>query len=101
MNKYEMALNWLCDQCFHLKIERGNRCEWVDKCKHVERLKKLVEKSTPKKPVMLYDVFGDGVLSCPHCKQPIRNVWSKANYEPNACHCCGQAFDWREENEKN
>ena len=88
MNKYEIALNWLCDQCFHLKIEHGNRCEWVDKCKHIERLKELVEKATPMKPIWEYE---DEPI-CPYCREPLDG-------DEEHCDLCDQRIDWSEDDE--
>ena len=55
-----------------------------------------LEKQKPKKPIDLDDGagYGDRVLSCPSCKAPVTNVWSKRDYKPNFCHYCGQRYDW-------
>ncbi len=53
-----------------------------------------LEKQIPKKGIMIGDNYSS-VLSCPNCRKPIVNVWNIAKYEPNYCHYCGQALDWR------
>lgn len=56
------------------------------------------EKETAKKPILLIEAhyYGDKTLSCPTCNNPIVNVWSQREYNPNYCHYCGQKLDWEE-----
>lgn len=70
----------------------------------LKRLRELEDKATPKKPEKeSYPGFDAEIASelvCPCCRKPIVNVWSKADYKPQYCHCCGQALDWRGEQER-
>lgn len=88
MNKYQKAFE---------KVKEA--CASFDTVDELITLKELVDKATPKKPIVKYDNFGDGTLCCPNCNQSIVNVWSKRKYRPKYCHYCGQALDWSEEDE--
>lgn len=64
MNKYQEAINYLWNAYYENKIygiaSRG----------YLEMLQELVEKETPKKPVLIQDdIFGDYHLGCPNCGQ--------------------------------
>ena len=52
-----------------------------------------LEKQIPKKGIMIGDNYSS-ILSCPNCRKPIVNVWSRSEYKPNYCHYCGQKLDW-------
>lgn len=54
---------------------------------------KLTKKQISQKPIMIGDEYSS-VLSCAGCKQPIVNVWNRAEYKPQYCHYCGQRLDW-------
>ena len=74
------------------------RCE-VEECEVYNATQNALfamEKQKPKEPLDLDDGLGmhDHVLCCPSCKNPITNVWSKRDYKPLFCHCCGQRFKW-------
>lgn len=101
MNKYQKALNLLAGEesstCYECKTYHCEHCENFKES--IEVFRELVEKATSKKGVWKYDNFGDGTLCCPNCKKPIVNVWSKAEYKPNYCHCCGQSLNWSENDE--
>lgn len=88
MNKYESSLNILCDNCYHLKIERGKRCEWDGHCANYKRLKKLVEKDTPKslEEIIIFEDDYHKVkgYKCQHCGTVHTNNFS------NYCDECGQ-----------
>lgn len=70
---------------------------------YIDVLQKLVDRTTPSKPVLLadggFDVNVSSHLCCPHCKQSIVNVWSTIKYKPKYCHYCGKALGWSEEDE--
>lgn len=55
-------------------------------------------KEEPKKPI--YRDLGEPTYAfrphCPRCDSHIVNVWSKADYEPNYCHYCGQKLKWED-----
>ena len=55
-----------------------------------------MSRDTAAKPIDHKRADGNFVLSCPECKEPIVNVWSRAKYEPNYCHYCGQKLKWGE-----
>ena len=55
-----------------------------------------MSRDTAVKPIDHKRADGNFVLSCPECKEPIVNVWSRAKYEPNYCHYCGQKLKWGE-----
>ena len=89
MNKYEKAFNYLKE---HVTFDTVD--EMID-------IKELVEKATPKKSLI---AFADGVtvdgsivqkkaLVCPLCKS---FLVERQKY----CFSCGQALDWRVEDEK-
>ena len=58
-----------------------------------------LDKQKPKKPIDLVcdGGFGDRAESCPSCKNHIVNVWNRKDYKPHFCHCCGQRFDWNDD----
>ncbi len=95
MNKYQEALSRMFDN-----LNYASNYYLDDKCDDdYDILFELVEKATPKEGVLGYNNFGYSTLCCPNCKKTIVNVWSKAEYEPNYCHYCGQALDWSEEDD--
>ena len=57
------------------------------------------EYRVPKKPKEIVREFGDRTLGCPACAHPIGSVVSSRRYQPRYCHFCGQALDWRENND--
>ena len=104
MNKYQLAIKKLKESKIKLQVykvqEENDIAPTIFDFYHSEifTLEELAELATPKEGVCEYDNFGDDAhLSCPNCKQPIVNVWSKLAYMPNCCHCCGQALDWSDE----
>lgn len=62
----------------------------------VMKIYSAAHRMLPKKPTLIDDGHGmnSSTLCCPHCHNPIVNVWSKADYNPENCHCCGQKLDW-------
>lgn len=101
MNKYKKAYDFIASNM--LEWDYYDDCDmpkeyYEEEKKSLEVIKKLVEKATPKKPIMLpMKGFEEEVAShmcCPNCEQQIVNVWSKAEYQPNYCHYCGQAILW-------
>ena len=54
------------------------------------------------KPEMIHDVWGDGCLSCPKCKEPVHFplVKNPEKHKPKKCSKCGEEFDWEEGEEK-
>lgn len=98
MNKYQEALerakicgdNDCCD-CKFNEICINDKKGWYG------TLKELVDKATPKKPIINHicnEIEGDidyGV--CPICERPL-------GYAFNYCEDCGQALDWSDEDDK-
>lgn len=93
MNKYEKAFNHLREHASFDTVD-----EMID-------IKELVEKAIPKILLDIKDenkkcnggnpLYGEWITgTCPKCK---KDVQSGMNYCPN----CGQAIDWRVEDENN
>lgn len=84
-----------CGDC-----EINHICNYEAKV-YIDVLQKIVERSTLAKPILLADEGSDADVSshlcCPHCKQPIVNVWSNQEYMPKYCHYCGQELGWLDE----
>ena len=107
MNKYQEALDTLLckahtnhEECEANRCTKDEICLGCDYKKAYDPLKELVDKATAKEGIDVYNAFGDGTLSCPSCKKPIVNVWSKLAYMPNYCHHCGQRFKWTRSDEE-
>ncbi len=99
MDKYQEAYNKLKTIIWKLSNMKPLK-------KHFDpmiTLHELVDKATPKKPIAeaMPDFTADMAIQlvCPRCKQPIVNVWSLSEYQPQYCHCCGQALGWNKEEE--
>ena len=89
MNKYQKAigsLRWSAELC--------NLCDMDD----VDTLQELVEKATPKKPIITIDEYGTRLGKCPNsnCNH---EYLGEGIYEFKHCEECGQALDWSEEDE--
>lgn len=80
MNKYEEAYQRLTN-----RIYKNDHIE--DVYKDLEVLGELVDKATPKKPILGYYEY-----VCPTCNNSV------AIYL-NHCNCCGQKLDWLERSE--
>lgn len=100
MNKYQEALNYLIEN-----IEMLNRHSDGSFCQPYSSkntLQELVDKAIPKKPLIAFAdaVTADGsivqktALVCPSCKSLLVE---RQSY----CPLCGQALDWRVEDENN
>ena len=61
--------------------------------KLVETFQPLVDKTTPKKPIVINEE-----ICCPNCKSPNRlatyESYLALNYDNPHCGDCGQAIDW-------
>ena len=102
MNKYENALMTLfCKAHTNDEVCEANKCTKDESClecniqKAFEKLQELVEKATPKKPIVEadgYDKYGELVYDeyyCPACGERV---------DDTDHHCeCGQALDFGEE----
>lgn len=81
----------------HISLARNN-----GKTRYSDAINEAInalKNQIPKKPMLQECGFFDFRLVCPECKQPIVNVWSKAEYKPNFCHYCGKNLDWSDDNE--
>lgn len=81
------------------ELAKNSRAKTIDLegTKFPEDVDLIIEalgKQVAKNPIGIQDDFGDYTTSCPLCKRPIVNVWSRADYKPMFCHYCGQKLDW-------
>lgn len=95
MNKYQEAMNYLWNAYDENKIygiaSRG----------YLEWLQELVDKETPKKPVVIQDdIFGDYHLVCPNCGEGgiIIATRTDGKLYPR-CPFCGQKLEGENEDE--
>ena len=83
MNKYQVALDFLCDNSKLTQFNIGES-QWAS-----ETLQELVDKATPKKPLeIIFNNFGMGerIGRCPNCKILVNQFQT---------HCtCDQKLDW-------
>ena len=79
MNKYQVALDFLCDNSKLTQFNIGES-QWAS-----ETLQELVDKATPKKPLPPKDTFF--LHQCPNCK--VDFIGSSID----RCQC-GQKIDW-------
>lgn len=96
MNKYEKAFEHLRKHASFDTVD-----EMID-------IKELVERATPKRPYVRgfnpdAGYPESGFYCCPNCCERI--AWfdlsnEKRDYNINHCFYCGQALDWRVEDEK-
>lgn len=101
MNKYQEALDFLCDHAMEYIEDfdwEENECgeyRYMNKEKlnaNKSVLQELVDKATPKKPKGM-SISHEGKLgNCPYCNRLVRNNDSK----PHVC-LCGQALDWSDD----
>ena len=93
MNKHQKAFD-IIDTILHLmcgeKREDGYEPSHDEMSRAMNDFKELVDKATPKNP--LYNGEYISFCNCPNCKKvvPIRGDY---------CPRCGQALDWRVDNE--
>lgn len=95
LNKYQKALK---------KLEV--QCETFDIISYID-LKELVEKETPKKPIIrkemikLIKLCESKVTLCPNCKEELTDDAGCYNdyHDVEYCPFCGQHLDWEDEDE--
>lgn len=97
MNKYQEALKIMCNGCSEAHC---GACDGFDKnCHSYAPLNKLVEKTIPAKPIheevqsKINELYGHEFWFCFKCK---KLIMAKDDY----CVNCGQAIDWRVEDEQ-
>ena len=94
MNKYQEALLKLGEYTVVLSWSKNQTCS-INELNEFKLLQELVDKATPKKPIISsYDEFGYVDFYehhyCPNCKNKVDKAY---------CPACGQKIDWSLENE--
>ena len=108
MNKYQEALNSIEEKTTKI-IEHCLPAIKIRYCgDEVDILRELVEKATPKKPIknemgkisFLDKLFGtEDAYTCPNCGNALLKHSMNERQETRYCWDCGQALDWRGEND--
>ena len=96
MNKYQEAMNYLW------KSYDENKIYGIASRGYLAMLQELVEKETPKEPVLIQDdIFGDYHLVCPNCGQGAIVIATRTDGKlyPR-CPFCGQKLKEGDEDEK-
>lgn len=104
MNKYKKALNTIGDTLTYYMVRKDlnqlpSDNEIFDS---MDTLRELVEKETPKKPIVIQDdIFGDYHLVCPNCGQGAIVIATRTDGKlyPR-CPFCGQKLKEGDEDEK-
>lgn len=104
MNKYKRAFNAICDTITYYTICKDLALLPSDNeiFDSMATLSKLVNKETPKKPVVIQDeIFGDYHLVCPNCSQGSIVIATRTDGKlyPR-CPFCGQKLKEGDEDEK-
>lgn len=89
MNKYQEALDFLCDNSKLTQFNIG-QSQWAS-----ETLQELVDKATPTEVVGLSLTHDGHVGNCPYCAKFVRVRGEK----PNICEC-GQKLIWNKKESK-
>lgn len=96
MNKYQEALIRVSKSCKALAMEFGDKMYKTDAIA-LNRLKKLVIKATPKKPIYKDDGTGYHYYFCGNCNARVplcSNLIDQIKYK--YCPYCGREIDWGE-----
>ena len=109
MNKYQEALNSIEEKTTKI-IEHCLPAIKIRYCgDEVDILQELVDKATPKKPIknklgkifLLDRLVGiEATYTCPNCGNALLKHYMNERQETRCCWDCGQALDWRGEDEK-
>jgi hypothetical protein len=86
INKYQEALDVIKGVTDY---EQGLPLFYKDD-EWIVTLQELVDRATPKKPIIAKSSQGEGDSYCPICFDRILKMQMKRNY----CQECGQALDW-------
>lgn len=99
MNKYQEAYDLISGESIFNAIALSDE-RYEDNMKALDILRGLVDKATPKKPLLRKDGYDEGseicdTWDCPNCGETfvIEDDTDKCIYCPN----CGQKIDWGEE----
>lgn len=105
MNKYQKAIE-VIDTLLHLMCgeerEDGYKPTMEEMSNSMDLLKELVDKEIPKKPLDVCTPVVKWGL-CPVCKGELNKLGGKPNRvfsNQKYCSDCGQALDWRNEDER-
>ena len=60
-----------------------------------DQIRGLKDRDTAKAPEEIQDAFGDGRLTCPHCRNSVINYFNRSR-PPQFCMICGQRLQWEE-----
>lgn len=92
MNKYQEAYNLINGESIFNSLALCDE-RYKENMKALDILRELVDRATPKKPLLRKDGYCD-TWDCPNCGETfvIEDDTDKCNYCPN----CGQKIDWRE-----
>lgn len=104
MNKYKKALNTIGDTLTYYTVRKDLALLPSDNeiFDSMDTLRELVDKETPKKPVVIQDdIFGDYHLVCPNCGQGAIVIATRTDGKlyPR-CPFCGQKLKEGDEDEK-
>ena len=102
MNKYQEALNYLSVslQVFDETVDDKTYRDELDAKREIARkaLQELVDKATPKEPIIESQDYGYSYCYCPTCDANVgieTHLYTHNKY----CHYCGQALDWSTDDE--
>lgn len=104
MNEYEEAVETIKNEillCYGEETVGEYESDADNLYNAFDSLKKLADKETPKKPVVIQDdIFGDYHLVCPNCGQGAIVIATRTDGKlyPR-CPFCGQKLEGEEENE--
>ena len=104
MNKYKKSLNKIGDTLTYYTVRKDLALLPSDNeiYDSMDTLRELVDKETPKKPVVIQDdIFGDYHLVCPNCGQGAIVIATRTDGKlyPR-CPFCGQKLKEGDEDEK-
>lgn len=104
MNKYKKSLNTIGDTITYYTVRKDLALLPSDNeiFDSMATLRELVDKETPKKPVVIQDdIFGDYHLVCPNCGQGAIVIATRTDGKlyPR-CPFCGQKLKEGDEGEK-
>lgn len=102
MNKYQEALNKI-----NYPGDKANGKKWLLENEEPETyliFKELVDKATPKKPILNTNIIHDyrwNPMLCPICNREVGNKHITKGFivldKHDHCSKCGQALDWSNE----
>ncbi|BET21229.1 hypothetical protein [Solobacterium moorei] len=94
MNKYQEAL--LNIRYYYAQSQKYKKLQKYNAIRQLETLQELVDRATPKEPIIESQDYGYSYCYCPTCDANVgieTHLYTHNKY----CHYCGQALDWSEE----